>query len=113
MWRAGSIKNREKPTHGKRGRILLSKAGYDPVFLKKENLKQIVASVVFIIVAMVVFAILLSCFGIGDSANEEALSGDLVENRWISYIYILVLGPFVEEILPKTVTVHIPVNCNL
>ena len=48
---------------------------------EKENLKYIVGGFVFIIVTMVASAILLSCYGIGESANEEAVSRDFVENR--------------------------------
>ena len=62
-------------------------------------LKYIVIALIFILITMVASAIILSCNGIGDSANERAISESMSNYRLSTLLVVIVIGPFVEEIV--------------
>jgi len=66
---------------------------------KMTYLKHIGVALAFIIITMVASAIILSCFGVGDSANDEAIADSISKNGLVTLLTVVLLGPFVEELV--------------
>lgn len=68
--------------------------------IKKDYLKHIGIALVFIIITMVASAmILFYCLGIGESANQEAITESIFTNKEITLVVVTLIGPFVEEMI--------------
>lgn len=67
--------------------------------LKKDYFKYVVFSIGFIILTMVTSAIILSSIGVGESNNQEIINKNMSGNALITYIVVVFIGPFVEEMV--------------
>lgn len=67
--------------------------------MKITYLKYIGIALVFIIITMVTSAIILSYNGIGESENQESISKSISDYGLITLLVVVVIGPFVEEIV--------------
>lgn len=67
--------------------------------IKITDFKYIGIALIFIIITMVASAIILSYNGIGESANQEAINNYISDYGIITLLVVIILGPFVEEIV--------------
>ncbi|MBR3507704.1 MAG: CPBP family intramembrane metalloprotease [Lachnospiraceae bacterium] len=65
----------------------------------KKYLSHVVIAVPITMILIVIVAITLSSFGIGDSTNEAAVNEALKVNPLIQGVTVIFIGPFVEEMI--------------
>ncbi|MBR4606701.1 MAG: CPBP family intramembrane metalloprotease [Lachnospiraceae bacterium] len=65
----------------------------------KKYLSHVVIAVPITMILIVIVAITLSSFGIGDSTNEAAVNEALKANPLIQGVTVIFFGPFVEEMI--------------
>jgi membrane protease YdiL (CAAX protease family) len=65
----------------------------------KKYLSHVVIAVPITMILIVIVAITLSSFGIGDSSNETAVNEALKVNPLIQGVTVIFIGPFVEEMI--------------
>ncbi|MBR6152518.1 MAG: CPBP family intramembrane metalloprotease [Lachnospiraceae bacterium] len=65
----------------------------------KKYIPHVVIAVPITMILIVIVAITLSSFGIGDSTNEAAVNEALKVNPLIQGVTVIFIGPFVEEMI--------------
>lgn len=68
-------------------------------FKEHNYLNHFVVTLISVMVMMVISAIVISSFGIGRSVNQIAVDNAVRGVKWMGCLNVVILGPFVEEMV--------------